>query len=380
MSTPRLEIDLACIAHNVRKLVELYGAKGISITGVTKGVCGDPRIARVFHKNGIGVLGDARLANMRRMRQAGIEVPFLLVRLPAMSEAQDVITHAAMSLNTEMAVMRKLSEAAQMNNTVHRVILMVELGDLREGIMPEDLVPVARQVLDLKGLHLAGIGTSLFCYGGVQPDDEKMRQLSDHANQIERELGIALEVVSGGSSVNYLWFKSAKDVGRINNLRLGESLLLGGLSLEMRGIPDLSYKAFRLVAEVIESKVKPSLPWGTIGLDGFGNKPEPEDRGLIRRAIVNVGRQDVFLTTLFPEIDIDVLGASSDHLILDAKTSNIGVSDEVGLYLDYNPMMLAMTSPYVEKVYLHEEEAYGAFSGPAPPKLEEDPITDRAQP
>jgi len=357
MQTPRLEVDLSCIAHNVRELVNLYTSRGINVTGVTKGACAEPRIARVYLNNGIKMLADSRLENLQKLRAAGIQAPFLLLRLPALSQVDEVVQLAQLSLNSELATIRRLSEAALRYGLVHKVILMVELGDLREGIMADEVLDVARQVLPLKGVRLVGLGTNLFCFGGVQPDDQKMHQLSALADEIERSLGTGLEIVSGGSSINYHWVMSTQDVGRINNLRCGESLLVGGLTLEMRGIPGLCYKAFRLVAEVIESKIKPSMPWGTIGLDGFGNLPHYEDRGDIRRVILNVGRQDIFLTTLFPEIDIEVLAASSDHLLLDAKQVDLKVGDEVGLYLDYNPVMLAMTSPYIHKVFLHEEEA-----------------------
>jgi len=356
MITPRIEIDLSKIAHNVKKLTELYGAKGVSISGVTKGVCGDPKIARLFLKNGINIIGDSRIANLKRMHEAGIQNPFLLLRLPALNEVESVVKYSSISLNSETEIIKEISKAALKNNVLHKIILMVELGDLREGIMPSDLEDIVKEVIRLEGIKLAGIGTSLACLGGALPDDKNMAQLSNIAQGVEAKFGIKLEYVSCGNSSVYSWLNSTKDVGRVNNVRLGESLLQGGKDLECKGIPGLYCDAFTLVADVLESKVKPSVPYGEISVDAFGDIPEFEDRGQIRRVILGVGRQDFLLSGLSPRLEVEILGASSDHLIVDARETNLKPGDEVILDVDYGAMLAAMTSPYVAKIYLSEEK------------------------
>jgi predicted amino acid racemase len=353
MNTPRLEIDLAKIGHNVREMVRLYGAKGVRIIGVTKGVLGDPTIAEVFVKNGISILADSRIPNLRKMQEAGIKATWLLLRMPAPDDAEAVVRHADISLNSELAVIRKLSEAALRIGVRHRVILMVELGDLREGIMPQDLERTVEETVSLAGVQLAGIGVNLSCFGGVKPSEKNMSQLSFMAEGIEGKFKLSLEFVSTGCSTVYTWLKSVSWAKRINCVRTGDSLLLGGRDLEEKGIPGLHYDAFTFVAEVIESKIKPSVPWGEIGIDAFGTIPTFVDRGIIRRIILNIGRQDVLYTQLYPRVHIDILGASSDHLIADAKKTNLGVGDEVAFDIDYGAMLQAMTSPYVAKVYLN---------------------------
>ncbi len=354
MGTPRLEIDLAKIGHNVRSVIRLYGPKGVGFIGVTKGVLGEPAVARTFLRNGIKVLGDSRLASLRRLREAGITAPLVLLRLPSPGDAEDVVALADLSLNSEPAVIRRLAEAARRTGRVHGVILMVELGDLREGIMPRDLTDVAAEVLGLEGLRLAGIGANLACFGGVKPDVRNMGELAGLAAGLESRFGIVLEYVSCGCSTVYSWLKDVPHAGRINNVRLGDSFLLGGRDLEEKGIPGLAYDAFTLVAAVIESKIKPSVPYGEIGLDAFGSIPRFEDRGEIRRLILDIGRQDVLFTQLYPRADIEVLGASSDHLICDAKATGLRVGDEVAFDMDYGAMMAAMTSPFVRKAFLGE--------------------------
>ena len=355
MRTPRIEIDLSKITHNVKNLTQLFGSKGISIVGVTKGVCGDPKIAKLYLNNGVKIIGDSRIANFRRMQEADIQAPFLLLRLPSLSEIESVVKYTDISLNSEIEVISEISRVASSNNTKHKIIFMVELGDLREGIMPSDLDDVVKKVIELPGVTLAGLGVNLACIGGVKPDDKNMNRLSELAQSIEDKFGLRLEFVSVGNSSVYLWVESAADVGKINNARLGESLLLGGKDLDGIGIPGLYKDAFTLVAEVIESREKPSVPYGEIMVDAFGDIPEFEDRGQIRRIILGVGRQDVLFSGLTPRLNIEILAASSDHLILDAKEVDLKVGAEVEFDVDYGAMLAAMTSPYVAKKYLNEE-------------------------
>lgn len=350
MIMPRIEIDLGKIAYNAKTLKELYGSKGIDVIGVTKVVCGDVAIAKVLVKSGISILADSRIANIVKMQDADIDAQFLLLRTP-LSQSELVVKYADISLNSEFSVIKELSKYAVKQDTTHKIILMVELGDLREGVMPSDIENTVKKVIKLKGIKLAGIGTNLACFGGIKPNNEKMVYLSSLAKDIEKKFGLALEFVSGGNSANYNWFMSTKDVGKINNLRLGESIFLGCETLERKPIAGLFTDAFTLFAEVIESKIKPSLPYGDVYQDAFGNIPKFIDRGLIRKAILGVGLQDVSVSGLTPSLDIDILGASSDHIIIDAKQSEIKVGNTIGFNLNYGALLSAMTSPYIIKIY-----------------------------
>jgi len=343
-------MNLEKIAHNAKALVALYGSKGISVIGVTKLVCGNPYIANVLVQSGIEILADSRIENIQKMRNAGVQAQFLLLRSPSLSQAESVVKYADMSLNTDLAVIKRLSEVAIDCERPHKAILMVELGDLREGLMPSDLDDTVKQVLGLSGIELVGIGTNLACFGGVKPDDDKMDSLSSIASDIEEKFKLRLEFVSGGNSANYDWFTSTTNVGRINNLRLGESIYLGRETLNRTPIPGLYTDAFALVAEVIESKMKPSVPYGTISQDASGNIPEFQDRGLTRRVILGVGLQDVLVSGLTPRSDIEILGASSDHIVVDAKRMDINAGDELTFDLNYGALLAAMTSLYVNKV------------------------------
>jgi predicted amino acid racemase len=349
MTTPRIEIDLRKISHNARQLRELYASKGIGVIGVTKVVCGNPDVADALVETGIDILADSRIQNIVRMRQAGVQAQFVLLRTPALSQVESAVRYADISFNTEMSVIERLSDYSVANDTVHRIILMVEMGDLREGLMPDALERAVELVNSRQGTTLAGIGANFACLGGVEPDAENLGKLSRLAANLEKKFDMTLEHVSGGNSANHDWFVSASDVGRVNSLRLGESIFLGRETLHRKPILGLFTDAFKLFAEVIESHEKPSKPRGKICQDAFGNVPEFQDRGPIRRAILGIGRQDVLVTGLSPCIDIEILGASSDHVIVDARELDLKVGEEVELDVDYGALLAAMTSPYVDK-------------------------------
>ena len=347
---PRLVIDLDKIRHNARTLVERLSKRGISVTGVTKATLGSAKIAAVLLEAGVDRLGDSRIENIEAMHLAQVPASMTLIRSPMPSQAKRVVTHADVSCNTEIEVIRKLSLEAQKAGRTHAVILMVELGDLREGIMPDDVMSYVREILSLPNIVFKGIGTNLACRSGVSPDGKNMARLSELADSIEATLGLTVEIVSGGNSANLEWALSGAEIGRINDLRLGEAILLGCETLHRQPIDGLHTDAITLCAEVIEAKIKPSMPLGTIAQNAFGEVPPVIDRGMVTQAILAVGQQDVDPSGLQAPNGMDVMGASSDHLILESERSELTVGAEVMFQVNYGALVRAMTSPFVTKV------------------------------
>ena len=350
MPAPRLVIDLDKIRHNAHTLVERLSKRGISVTGVTKATLGSAKIAAVLLEAGVDRLGDSRIENIEAMHLAQVPASLTLIRSPMPSQAQRVVRHADVSCNTEISVIRKLSLEAQKAGRTHGVILMVELGDLREGIMPNDLMSYVREILNLPNIVFKGIGTNLACRSGVSPDGKNMAMLSEFADSIEATLGLTVEIVSGGNSANLEWALSGAEIGRINDLRLGEAILLGCETLHRQPIDGLHTDAITLCAEVIEAKLKPSMPLGTIAQNAFGEVPPVTDRGLVTQAILAVGQQDIDPSGLQAPDGMDVMGASSDHLILESERFELTVGAEVIFQLNYGALVRAMTSPFVTKV------------------------------
>jgi predicted amino acid racemase len=286
------------------------------------------------------------------MKDAGIDTSFMLLRLPPLSRADETVTEVDVSLNSEPAVLDALSAAAEARGLVHDVFLMVELGDLREGIRPADLAPVVKHAARLPAIRIAGLGANLACLAGVVPGERNMQHLATLADEAERLTGTSLEWVSGINSSGLDLIAAGRMPPRINHARIGEAILLGRETTQRRPWPGTCQDAFRLYAEVLELKKKPSAPTGERGEDAFGRYPVFEDRGERRRALVNLGHEDVDVEGLRPlDRRFRIVGASSGYLVLDIAEGEgtLSVGDELAFDLNYSALLAVMSSEYVEK-------------------------------
>ncbi|MHA1492033.1 MAG: alanine/ornithine racemase family PLP-dependent enzyme [Promethearchaeota archaeon] len=354
---PRLEIDLKKIFYNAKRLNQLFNSKNISIIGITKVTLGDPTIAKTLVDAGIQYLGDSRIPNIKRMKEAGVNAQFVMIRSPALSEIPSVVKHADISLNSEIEVIKRLSAESTRQNKKHGILLMVEMGDLREGLMPDEVDNIVKQVLELKGVELCGIGTNLKCFAGVSPDERNMKEFSDIAKKIQEKFNIKFKFISGGNSANYDWLMNTKDVGLINNLRIGTAILLGHGGINEAPIPGLQYNAFTFIAEIVELRKKPSYPKGTINTNAFGEPSIFLERNYQKggervQALLNAGRQDILEMKLIPKDNIEIMCATSDYIVVDVKENKFKVGDEMRFNLEYEALLCAMTSPFVLKVFI----------------------------
>lgn len=348
---PRIEIDLYKLRKNTEKMIELCRKNGVEVAGVTKVFCAYPQAAAAMVEGGISLLADSRIENLKKLKE--LHVKKLLLRLPMPSQVEDVVRYADISLNSELSTLRLLGKAALAQGKVHEIILMVDMGDLREGIWPDKVDSFMKEAVKIKGLAIMGFGTNLTCYGGVIPDEDNLGALVSIARKMEAEYMLDLEYISGGNSSSIYLLSQGRMPEGINNLRLGESIVLGRETAFGKQLEGFFDDVFVVKGEIVELKEKPTVPIGNIGMDAFGNKPEFKDKGIVKRAIIAMGRQDIDPDGLNP-IDgcISILGGSSDHTILDVTNckKEYQVGDCVSFKVDYGCLLKAMTSPYVEKV------------------------------
>ena len=347
---PQLEFDLALLRSNADAVISRCRGMGIRVCGVVKGVDGLPEAARVLRAAGAAELGTSRLEQVAKCRAAGVPGPWLLIRIPGLTELPDVVALCETSLQSEWPTLLALEEECLRQNKTHRVIVMTDLGDLREGFWDKDeLVDVCERVeRELPHVHLAGIGVNLTCYGSTKPTPEKMNELVGLARQVEQRIGRKLEIVSGGATSSFTLVHWGTMPAGVNHLRIGETILLGKDLQVDWGIRDMDYlrmDALTLRAEVVEVKDKPTYPIGEFAIDAFGRKPVYEDRGIRRRAILALGRADVGeLESLIPrEPGLTVIGGSSDHCIVDVEDCprRLQVGDIVECSLCYSHMLYA---------------------------------------
>ena len=351
MQYPALIMDKSKVRHNTKILSEMAAKHGIKIAGVTKVLCALPALGEAMIEGGAYALADSRIENLARLKN--IDAPKILLRIPMLSQVEEVVQYADISLNSEIEVIKALNEAAKIKNKVHQIVLMVDLGDLREGVWYQGALEYVEEIVKLRNIKLIGVGTNLTCYGGVIPSRENLGNLVEIAEEIEQKYGMKLDVISGGNSSSIYLIQKNQIPQRVNQVRLGEAIVLGTESAYGERIEGTYSDAFTFAAEIVELKEKPSVPIGEIGRDAFGGVPVFEDKGMIQRAIVAAGRQDVKHEGLIPkDRGITILGASSDHMILDVTNTekDYKVGDVIEFDVNYGALLAAATSEYVNKV------------------------------
>jgi predicted amino acid racemase len=355
--TPRLEIYPDRIAANARSVIGACHAHGAVVACVAKVVCAHPAVVRALEEAGADQIADSRVQNLESLSAVGDRLPRLLLRAPTPSQAYEVVRCADITLNTSLPIVRVLSDAAVAARRRHQVIIMVDVGDLREGVWPDQAPELVRRAAALPNIDVIGVGANLACYGGVIPTVANMRSLIAVRDACRESAGLELAVLSGGNSSSLPLLTSGQMPAQINHFRIGETIVLGRNVLDRSPWPGARQDTFTVVAEVIELERKPSVPIGPRAQNAFGETAHFPDRGTRRRAICNIGRQDTSITGLTPvDEGVIVLGGSSDHLILDVQDAHdqVRLGSEVAFYPDYAAVLALSTSPYVQKAVVRD--------------------------
>lgn len=356
MGYPLLRVRLDIIEKNMRAVAGKCAERGMSVWAVTKGLSAPPELAGRVAAAGAAAIADSRISNIKRMREAGVDAPFALIRIPMRSELEEVIEYADYSLVSDTGTLAAMAALCAAKKKTHKAVLMADVGDLREGFWPDEAGRVAEEITKLDpALKIAGVGANFACASGVLPTPDNLAVLVGFGKTIEEALGVRLEIYSGGATT-----RSLAEIGgglfpkEINNLRIGEGYLLGTDSSSGAELPWLDGGALVLEAELAEVRVKPTMPVGETGRDAFGGVVSFEDRGKRLRGILAIGRQDVHIDSLTPLNEgVRIITASSDHLLVDLE--DCPSKPSVGGILRFRPgyagMLSLSTSPYVAKSY-----------------------------
>lgn len=343
---------------NTASAVRVCAAHGAEVWGVTKVMRGDPRLASAMLRGGAAGLCDSRLDNIAAMRAAGIDAPIMLIRVPMPSELRRAATLADVILMSELVSIRSIDCICAADDADVDIILMVDMGDRREGMMPDELIEAARSLRDLRRARVVGVGANFACASGVLPARRKLDELVALRDAAAIEIGRAMPVISIGGST---CLKLAED-GDLHpagvHLRIGEAIVAGSDTSRGRYLPYMRSDGCTASAEVVECRTKPSLPDGETGSAAGGLRPVFEDIGPRRRALLALGRQDAPPEKLLPlDEGVVIKGASGDHMIADVteherRTGRIVAPGDVIELRPLYPAVLSMsTSPYVKKIF-----------------------------
>lgn len=353
----QVSINVSKIKYNAKIILRTCKDNGISVTAVTKMHSADPMITYALVDSGIQYLADSRIENIISMYEDETGGEKWLMRITAPSIVPDVVKYADLSFQSELSTIKLLDKEALRQGKQHEVMLMWDLGDLREGYFEiKDIISTAKEMMKMDGVILSGLGTNLSCYGGVKPTTENLTRLVEVAHMIENETGSKLKHISGGNSTSYSLLLAGGMPEGITNLRIGDTFYFGRDMQKREYLDYMKNDCFILTGEVVEIKKKPSVPIGERGYAALNSLPQFEDKGDVVRAIISVGKQDIDLDMTPLDEGAEILGASSDHLIVDITNVDrkISVGDTMQFNMLYTAAMRSFTSKYVDKIYIRK--------------------------
>lgn len=343
------------LLSNYRYLEKLFAKNHIQWSVVSKMLCGNRLFVKELINLGIKQICDSRVSNLRAIKGQDPEIETIYIKPPPKSQIPGVVRYADISFNTQLETIRLLSKEAQKQEKIHKIIIMIELGELREGVMREDVVDFYEKVFELPSIEVIGVGTNLSCLYGVLPNHDKLIQLSLYKQLIETKFNKKIPLVSGGSSVTIPLIDTKLLPKGINHFRVGETLYLGTDVYNNTTYKKMHNDVFTLYAEIIELIEKPVVPMGEMGtnVDGQTFEFKEEEAGKTSwRAIIDLGLLDVEEAHIEPaDKNMSFVGASSDMLVVDLgeNPDRHKVGDKLEFHLDYMGTLRVINSRYIDK-------------------------------
>ncbi len=350
-----MELHRERLKHNYNFLNDLFQQNNIDWGIVTKLLCGNRTYLKEVIKLGIRQVCDSRVSNLKEIRSIDPAIETIYIKPPAKRAIRSVVKYADISLNTELYTINHLNEEAKKQNKIHKVIIMIEMGDLREGVLGESLVDFYGKIFNLANIEVVGIGSNLNCLYGIMPSQDKLIQLGLYKQLIEIKFNRKIRYVSGGSSVTIPLLVKRILPASVDHFRVGESLFFGKDLFTEKLIRGMKNGIFKLHAEIIELTEKPVVPTGEIGANVAGEKLEFDDRDLGKktyRAILDIGLLDINVESLeLMDRKITISGASSDMIVVDLGTRKpkYKVGDLIEFKLNYIGALHIMNSNYIDK-------------------------------
>lgn len=352
-----IQLDRHKLQHNYNYLNTLFKSRNIEWGVVSKVLCGNIPFIKELIALGVKEIHDSRISNLKIVKTLQPDIQTVYIKPPAQRSIRRIVKYADVSFNTEIDTIKMLSEEAGRQKKIHKIIIMIEMGDLREGVMGEDLIEFYGTILHLPNIEIAGIGTNLNCLNGVMPTQDKLIQLSLYKQLIEAKFNISIQWVSGGTSVAIpLILKNARPMA-VNHFRIGEALFFANDLFTGKLIKGMESDVFKLYAEVIEITEKPDTPTGELGENVAGHTFEVSDNQDLSqsslRAILDVGLLDMQPQYLEPDDpNITIVDASSDMLVMDIthSTANYKIGDLISFKMRYMGALYLLNSNYIEKV------------------------------
>ncbi len=343
------------LRHNYNYLERLFKKYSIHWGIVTKLLCGNPMYIKEIIGLGASELMDSRISNLRTIKRIDPDIKTIYIKPAPRRSIRSVVKYADASMNSDLETMKMISKEAQKQGKVHEVIIMVEMGELREGVMGDKLVDFYAKVFELPNIEILGFGTNLNCLYGVMPSRDKLIQLSLYKQIVEVKFSKKIKLLSGGTSVTIPMLAKKQVPPGLNHFRVGETLYFGANLWTGKTITGMKDDVITFKSEIIELIEKPVVPEGTLAENPSGESFEINagDYGKTSwRALLDVGLLDITPDFLIPvDKNMEIAGASSDILVIDLgkNPKNYKVGDFVKFKLKYMGALRLFNSDYITK-------------------------------
>ena len=349
-----IKLNKSKLKHNYTFLDRIFKDRNIKWGVVSKLLCGNKLFLKELIDLGVKEIHDSRISNLKSIRSIAPNIQTVYIKPPAKRSIANVIRYADVSFNTESVTIKMLSDEAVKQNKLHKVIIMIEMGDLREGVIGDNILDFYKKVIDLPNIEIIGIGTNLNCLSGVMPTQDKLIQLSLYKQLIEAKFDISIPWVSGGTSVAVpMILKNIRPMG-VNHFRVGEALFFGNDLFTGKLIKGMKPDVLMLYAEIIEITRKSNVPVGELGENVAGDTFDIDsiDEAFSSRAILDIGLLDMQPKYIeLQDKELSIIDASSDMLVIDlGKSKKYKIGSLVAFHLKYMGALRLLNSNYIDKV------------------------------
>lgn len=360
-----LVVNTDKIISNIKSINSFLSEKNVQWSLIPKVLCGNEDVLSVILDKkvvkDIHSIGDSRISNLRAVKNVNKDLVTMYIKPPAIPLVPEIVEVADISLNTSIDTIKAIEDECIKQDKFHKVIIMIEMGELREGVMRDKVVEFYEYIFNLTRVEVIGIGTNLGCMYGIEPTYDKLIQLSLYKELIEAKFKKKMEVVSGGSSINLPMLNSGRIPKNINHLRIGEAVFFGTSPLDEKQFMDLHTDVFVYKGNIIEMEEKETIPDGVMTTGNIGHTGDMEAVGSAdeivktHKAIVDFGILDVDFNDIAAKDDkLKFVGTTSDMTVYEIPkfknkpTYNVG--DTIDFSATYMGVAKLMNSKFIEKI------------------------------
>lgn len=362
-----LVINTEKIIGNIKKITKFLKQHNKEWSLITKVFSGDKEfLKKILRKDvikGIQSVGDSRLSSLKNLKSVNPDMITIYIKPPAEVYSDEVVEYADISLNSSFRTIKSLNNAAKKQKKIHKIIIMIELGELREGVKRDDFLDFYEKVFELSNIEVIGLGSNLGCMYGVEPTYDKLLQLCLYKELIQAKFNKEIALISGGSSITLPLLERQSVPPDMNHFRIGEAAFFGTSPLENKQFKDLYTTAFKFYANIIELEEKEIIPSGNISDASIGHAADFNDNDFketTHKAILDFGMLDVSNEEIDPiDESVKFVGITSDLIVVDIGNNKdkdgkkkYSVGDKIQFKPSYMGVARLLNSKFIDKVFM----------------------------